>query len=459
MAARRITIVGGGVGGYPAAIRAARLGASVTLVEKADLGGTCLNLGCIPTKSLLRSVEVFKLIKESHLFGIKVGQPEIDFTAVMKRKDQVVARLRKGVGALVAAKKVNVIKGTAEVLDPKTIRIADTGEKVEGDALILATGSAPAIPPIPGLDKADPWNSNDFLAMEKLPPTAAVIGGGVVGLEVAQVLVGLGTRVTVLEMMPQLIPGVDREVAQSLEKALSDQGIDIVVAAEITEVTSDDEKHVLSYTVNGEKRTLDIDRIIVAVGRVPVTNGLNAGKLGMAVSKGAIQVNERMETNVPGVYAVGDVTGGVMLAHVAVAEGECAAVNAVGGQASMHYRAVPSCIYTTPEVAVVGLSEEQAKQNHEVQVGRFPFTGCGKAVVIDQTYGMVKIIADKKYSEVLGVHIIGPHATDLIAEAVLGMTMEATVQELADAIHPHPTVSEAVMEAALCLTGGPIHMP
>ena len=455
----RITIIGGGVGGYPAAIKAARLGAEVTLIEKADLGGTCLNWGCVPTKSLLQSAEVMRVVKESEVFGIKTGTPRVDFPAVMKRKKQVVDKLRKGVELLLAAKKIKVLKGIAEILDPRTVKVGETGEKVQNDALIIATGSIPSIPPIPGLDGSNTWDSNDFLAMDKLPAGAAVIGGGVVGVELAQVLSGLGCETTILELMPQLVPNLDREVANLLETALKEQGVAIVTGASVTQMQALKNRSSVSYSVAGETREITVERIILATGRVPFTDGLNAERLGLEIQQRSIRVDERMQTNIPGVYAVGDVVGGSMLAHVAMAEGECAAVNALGGQRVMNYKAVPSCIYTNPEVASVGLSEEQARDKCEVQVGRFPLAGSGKAAVLNQSLGLVKIVADKRYGEIVGVHVIGPHATELIAEAVLAMTLESTVEEVAHAIHPHPTVSESMMEAALSLVGGSIHMP
>ena len=459
MAAKhRITIIGGGVGGYPAAIRAARMGAAVTLIEKAEMGGNCLNWGCIPTKSLLHSTEIARLVTKSEVFGINTGPPEVDFTAVMNRKDQVVAQLRRCLEILVASKKITVIKGTATLAAPHTVRIVETGKQVETDSLIIATGSVPAIPPIPELVQAGSWDSNDFLAMEQLPASAAVIGGGVVGVELAQVMAGLGSKVTILELMPQLVPGLDQEVAKALEGALTQQGITVVTEARVTGAAAAGSERVVSYEAAGASHDVKVQRVLVAVGRAPVTDGLEADKLGLQLNNQAVKVNKRMETNLPGVYATGDVTGGAMLAHVAIAESECAAVNAMGGDCMMDYKAVPACIYSFPEVASVGLSEEEALNSHEIEVGRFPFSACSKAVVIDETYGMVKIVAEKKHGEVLGVHIIGPHATDIIAEALIGMSLEITVEELAHAIHSHPTVSEAVMEAAMCLRGGSVHM-
>ncbi len=278
-------------------------------------------------------------------------------------------------------------------------------------------------------------------------------------MELAQVLSGLGCEVTILEIMPQLVPNIDDEIANLLGAALRKQGISILTNTRVTQVRKVKNKCSVSYLTADQTGQVIVERIVVAAGRVPFTEGLNSEKLGLEIHQGSVKVDKRMQTNLPEVYAVGDVVGGSMLAHVAMVEGECAAVNALGGQRIMNYKAVPSCIYTNPEVASVGLTEKQAKDRCEVEVGRFPFVGSGKAAVLNHGLGLVKIIADKKYKEIMGVHIIGPHATELIAEAVLGMTLEATVDELAHAIHPHPTVSEAIMEAALSLVGGSIHMP
>jgi len=455
----RITIIGGGVGGYPAAIRAARMGAEVTLIEKDALGGTCLNWGCIPTKALLQSATVARTMKESEVFGIRCKGYEVDFGAVMARKNTVVAHLTRGVGALLKAKKVKVIQGTASFVDPKTVQVNETGEKIQGDKILIASGSKPGRIPIEGIDGPDVMDSNQVLAMKALPKSVVVIGGGVIGVEFAQFLIGMGTEVTIIEMLPNLIPGVDKEIAAVLQKQIAASGVKIVTGASVKSIAHKKTENIVTYALGDKTETVTAEKVFLTVGRKPDFSLLNIDKVGIKHERGAIVVNETMETNVPGIYAAGDVIGGIMLAHLASAEGECAVRNALGHKEIMNYKAVPACIYTTPEVACVGLSEEQAKERGEIQVGRFPFRGNGKALVLNEVEGMVKVISDKKFGEVLGVHIIGPHATDLIAEAVLGMTMEMTAEELAGAIHPHPTVSEAIMEAAMAITGGAIHMP
>jgi dihydrolipoamide dehydrogenase len=455
----RITVIGGGLGGYPAAIRAARMGAEVTLIERDLLGGTCLNWGCIPTKSLLQSGEVIKTIKESKLFGIQCGDHKVDFTAVMNRKNQVVEQLRGGVEKLLAAKKIRVIKGTATLLDPATAEILETREKIRSDKMIIATGSRPAKLTIEGAEGPDVLDSNGFLEMKSLPKSAVIIGGGVIGVEFAQILHRMGVEVTILELMESLIPGTDKEIASALEKSIVEEGIEVFTEANVHRIKKEKGHNTITFSCQERPKKIGAEKIILSVGRKPDLELLNTKKIGLADTNSMLMVNDRMETNIPGIYAVGDVVGGIMLAHVATAEGECAVHNAMGQRSCMSYKAIPSCIYTSPEVASVGLSEEQAKENYDIRVGRFPFYGCGKAVVLNETYGMVKIISEKRYGEVLGIHIIGPHATDMIAEGVLGMAMEMTVEELARAVHPHPTLSEAIMESALSLCGGAIHMP
>jgi len=455
----RITIIGGGVGGYPAAIRAARMGAEVTLIEKGELGGTCLNRGCIPAKALLQSANVIHTMEESEIFGIKCKGYEIDFTAVMNRKNKIVSQLTRGVQALLNARKVKIVTGTAAFVDSRTIQIGETGEKIKGDNIIIATGSKPGRIPIEGISGSDVMDSDQVLDMQTLPKSVVIIGGGVIGVEFAQFLNAMGTMVTILEIMPNLIPGLDREIAVLLEKLISKSGIKVITNATVKSIANKKIENEVTYTLGDNTQTVCAEKVLLTVGRKADFSALNVDKVGIKHEKGFIDVDSFMETNIPGIYAAGDVIGGLMLAHLASAEGECAVKNSLGHKEAMSYRAVPACIYTSPEVASIGLSEEQANQSHEIQIGRFPFKGNGKALILNEVEGMVKIISDKKYGEVLGVHIIGPHATDLIAEAVLGINMEMTIEDLANAIHPHPTVSEAIMEAAMSLSGGAIHMP
>ena len=456
---KRITIIGGGTGGYPAAIRAARMGAEVTLIEKDLLGGVCLNRGCIPTKVLLETANVINVMKESEAFGVKCSGYSIDFEAVMNRRKSVSNQLLNGVKQLLSLKNVKVIEGSALLVDEKTVAIKETGEKVKSDAILIATGSIPVEIPIEGMDGPDILNSNDVLELKTLPKSVVIIGGGVISCEFARFLNAVGVDVTILELMQNIIPDMDSEITSILHAVLVASGVKIFTNAKVKRINHKKGVNAVTYEFEGKDLTVKAEKVISTVGRKPNLAALNMDKLGIATEKGAVVANEYMETNVPGIYAAGDITGGIMLAHVATAEGECAVRNIMSEVTQMSYRVVPSCIYTDPEIASVGLTEKQAVEIADIKVGKFPFRGNGKALVLNKTEGMVKIISEKKYGEILGVHIIGPHATDMISEAVLGMSLEMTEEELAHAIHPHPTLSEAVMEAGQILTGGCIHMP
>jgi dihydrolipoamide dehydrogenase len=311
---KRITIIGGGVAGYPAAIRAARLGAEVTLIEREALGGTCLNWGCIPTKALLQSAETLACIRNSEIFGVRVSGFELDFQAVMNRKAAVVERLTKGVRSLLAAKKIRVVNGTAEFVDSRTVRIRETDEKVTSDNILIATGSVPSYPPIEGLESSGAWNSNDVLSMENIPSRAVIIGGGFIGIEYAQILKAFGTDVTVLEFMPQIIPGIDREIAATLQRLLVRSGIKLLTTARVARVSAGGAQKSVLYTCEGRSEALEADQVVLAAGRKPDFSHLGIDRVGLGVSKGAIAVNDRLETSVPGIYAADDVIGGIMLA-------------------------------------------------------------------------------------------------------------------------------------------------
>lgn len=458
-AKKKVTIIGGGVGGYPAAIKAARLGAEVVLIEKDRMGGVCLNRGCIPTKALLQSCKVIKTMQQSDLFGVECKGYQTRLKAIMDRKNTVVEQLRNGVEKLLLAKRIKIIKGTAKIIDATTVQISETSEKIQSDKIIIASGSLPRKINIKGSEGSGIWNSNDILQMEHLPKSVVIIGGGAVGIEFAQILKRLNVDVTILEMMENLCPGLDKEIAAALEKLLTDEGINVYTHAVVKQIRHQKTARRVDFAHDGELKGCRAEKVLVSVGRDPDLDWIDLDKIGLAKKNGALLVNKRMETNIPGIYAVGDVTGGMMLAHVAMAEGECAAKNVVGQESRMDYHAIPSCIYTSPEVASVGLSEEKAKEEYDVQVGRFSFHGSGKALIIDETCGMVKTISDRKTGKILGVHIIGPRATDMIGEAVLGISKHMTVQDLAEAVLPHPSLSETVMESALSLCGGAIHMP
>jgi len=454
-----ITVIGGGPGGYVAAIRAAQLGAQVTLIEEDTLGGTCLNRGCIPTKVLLHSAGVFSLVKNAGTFGVSAEKVSLDFSAVVRRKETVVKQLVGGVTSLMRKNKIRVIKGTGTIIGPKTVGVVDTSEEIKSDNIIIATGARPSRVPIKGIDEPGVITSDEALTMERLPQSIVIIGGGVIGLELAQIFHKMGSKVTILEMMSQILPAEDAEIAGMLEDIMKQDGMEIFTSATVTHIesTGQGEKMVLFDTEEGSQKKV-AEKVLVAVGRYPNTDNLGIEKLDIALDRGRIVVNERMETKIPGVYAIGDVVGGYMLAHVAMDEGKCAVENALGQAAKVDYRAVPRCVYTSPEVAGLGLTEAEARREYEnVRVGRFPFIANGRALTLNRTKGMVKIIADTKYGQILGAHILGYAATELIAEVALTMQLEATFGDLASVIHAHPTLSEAVMEAALGVEGRSIH--
>jgi dihydrolipoamide dehydrogenase len=455
----KVIVIGGGVGGYPAAIRAARMGAEVTLIEKNLLGGVCLNKGCIPTKSLLQSVEVLKTIKEAKVFGIDCGKVSVDYAAIRDRKNFVVQQLRAGVEKLIRTKNIKIVKGTGTLVDSSTVQIKESNEMISADKIIIATGSKSIIPNIEMVDRTDILDSDKLLEIDLLPRSLAVIGGGFIGVEFAQIFHGLGVDVTILEQMENLIPGIDKEIAEALEESIVKDGVKVHTKAHVEKIMRNKGHNEIVFKSKEKLKKCFAEKVLLAVGRKPDLKALNVDKVQLSHENGTLLVNEYLETNIPGIYAVGDVTGGSMLAHVATSEGECAARNAMGERRGMKYNAIPFCVYTFPEVASVGLSEEKAREKYDVEIGRFSFHGCGKAVVLNKTYGMVKIISEKKGGEVLGVHIIGQRASDLISEISLGMSLQMTVEQLGRNVHPHPSFSEAIMESALTLCGGAIHMP
>jgi dihydrolipoamide dehydrogenase len=464
VAEKDIAIIGGGPGGYVAAIRAARLGAKVCLIEKEELGGTCLNWGCIPTKALLHGVEILETIREGKDFGIQAGEPSVDFAKLSARKDRVVKTLVSGVAGLMKSNGIEVIKGRGRFVTPQKVEVADEkGQKtsVEARKTVIATGSLSADLPIPGIRSEGVIDSTGALQLKEIPESMVVIGAGPIGLEFGTIFSSLGTRVTILEMMPQILPNEDPEVASALEKSLKRFKMQILTGCSVKEVAVGGEgKKIVRASASDGEKVFEGRYVLTAVGRKPNLDGLGLEEIGVRFGKKGVEVNEKMETNVPGVYAIGDVTGQWLLAHFASAQGEVAVENALGHSSKLNPRVVPRCVYTLPEVASVGLAEKEAAEaGYKIKVGRFPFAASGKATAIGQREGFVKIVADSKYDEILGVHIVGPHATDLIGEAVVAMQLEATAEEVARSIHPHPTLTEALMESALDVNGMAVHVP
>uniref|UniRef100_UPI0010315E51 dihydrolipoyl dehydrogenase n=1 Tax=Bacilliculturomica massiliensis TaxID=1917867 RepID=UPI0010315E51 len=447
-----IIVVGGGPGGYVAAIKAAQLGKSVAIVEKERFGGTCLNVGCIPTKALLRSAEALKEVRESADFGV-VGvdglQARLDMTFVQKRKQGVVNQLVGGVNGLLRGNGVTIVSGEGVVKDAHTVEAA--GKIITAASLILATGSVAKHLPIPVDPAMEVLTSTELLQLDSLPESMVVIGGGVIGIEFAYFLASVGTRVTVVEFLDRILPMVDEEITQQVEKQLRDMGIEIHTSAKVTEITACG----VCFEKNGKTCCAEADKVLMAVGRGPRLDGIDCEALGLKTERGAIVTDETMRTSIDGVYAIGDVNGKAMLAHVASMEGIVAVENICGHSSVMDYSQVPSAIYLQPEIACVGLTEKQAKEKYgEIKVGRFPLMANGKAKVAGEERGMVKVISEAKYGEIVGVHLYCIHATDMIAEAVVAMKLEATAEEIAASIHPHPTVSEVMHEAMHALADG-----
>lgn len=460
-----IMVIGGGPGGYVAAIRAAQLGGNVTLVERDSLGGTCLNVGCIPTKCLLHSGELAEEIRSrGKELGVKVNAVEVDFPQVIRHKNEVSQKLTGGVQALLKMNKVQVIRGEASFTGPRKLKIVKSDgdvEFAEPDRIILAAGSVNAVPPIPGV-KENPncIDSTGALNLEELPAHMIVIGGGVIGVELACAYAAFGTKVTVLEAADHILPMLDNDLTQIGIAHMKKVGIEFHLESPVQTVEHlPTGAKVICKGKNGETQSFEAEKVLVATGRKPNTASLELEKCGIKNERGSILVNPMMETSVSGVYAIGDcVKGYAQLAHTASAMGEVAAENCMGMHSTYDESTNPTCVYMEPEAASVGLTEEQCKaRGVAYKVGTFPMSANGKALILNGGEGMVKIIAGKQYEEILGVHIIGPRATDLISEGALAIRLEATIDELISTIHSHPTVTETVREAALHMQKRAIH--
>ena len=457
-----VVIIGGGLGGYVAAIKAAQLGLKVVLVEKDKLGGVCLNWGCIPTKALVSTAELLNNLQRAGEFGIQVKDYSFDFPAIMKRKDMISKRLSSGVEQLMKANQVRVIKGEGQIIEPGTVEVTDTAgekERIKSKNVVIATGSKVMKLPLPGIDSEGVITSDEALSLSKLPSRMLIIGGGVVGIEFAGIFKALGVEVTVVEMLPRILLPIDEEIALRLTQVLKRKGIEILTDCKVREIKKNNQNLEVLISTNHREEKIETEKVLLAAGRVPELGNIDVQRLGIELDKGAIKVDEKMRTNIPGIYAVGDVVGKIMLAHVASREGIVAVENISGTEVLMDYKVVPNCVFSMPEVASVGLTEEEArKENHNIKVSKFPFIANGKALSMGETEGMVKIIADADTSELLGFHVLGAHASDLIAEGTLALSMEATAFEIVNTIHAHPTLSEAIAEAAEGITGKPIHI-
>ena len=456
-----IGIIGAGPGGYVAAIRASQLGARVCLIERAKVGGTCLNLGCIPTKTLVGCVSALHNIRVSEEFGIKIEGLSFDFKKMMERKDRIVGRLTKGIKQLLKSYQVELINAQAEIKAPDMIGLkpldGNSRNKVSVGKIIIASGSRPAKIPAFQIDGERVITSDEALSLEEIPERLLIVGGGVIGCEFACIFNALGSKVTIVEVMPDLIQLQDKQISRQLRVLLKKSGITILTHETICKVRkSPDEVEVELES----GKVLQADKMLISIGRAFNSDNLGLEEVGVETSGGMIISDNRMRTNVEGIYAIGDVATRLRLAYIASAEGIVAATNCFGKRKTMDYGVVPTCIFTMPEIAAVGLTEGQAKADgYDIAVGKFPFSASGKALAMGETDSFLKVIADNEEDTVLGVHIIGPHATDIIHEAAMAIKMGASVKQLAETVHAHPTLSEVLVEAAEDVRGKSIHLP
>lgn len=460
---KQIIIIGAGPGGYVAAIRAAQLGGRVTLVEAQEVGGTCLNQGCIPSKALIHDVEVMGLIRRADEFGIEIrGEARFDTARMIERKKKVIETQVRGIHSLLKSWGVQYLAGRGSLLDARTVSVMSPEgkeERLEADRIILATGSKPLKPSIFPFDGEKIMTSEEALMPSNIPARLLIVGAGVEGCEFAFLYQGLGAIVTLVEMKPRALHTEDEEISALVEREMNKKAIKLYTGVQVERVESRDQEFVAILN-NGQE--VVADRVLVSVGRRMNTEGLALEKARVAVGpRGEVVVNERMETTAPGIYAIGDVTGRILLAHVASTEGKVAAYNAMEADKPrvMDYRVVPAGIFTLPEIGTVGLKDwEAAQQGLKIKVGRFPFRALGRAHTMGETTGLVKIIADATNNQILGVHIFGPHASDLIHETALAMRLGATTEDLAHLIHAHPTFAEGIMEAAEDVRETAIHL-
>ncbi len=459
-----VVIIGAGPGGYVAAIRAAQLGLRVALVEREQVGGLCLNWGCIPTKTLLRSAELLWLLRhQAPAYGVRAQGLEFDWAQAQARKAEVVRYLRGGLEVLLFKNQVEVHQGRGRLAGPGRVAVTTGGaeEILLAKNVIIATGSLPKSLPGVTIDEERVLSSSGALALPAVPRSLAIIGAGAVGVEFASLYHTLGSEVTLIEALPHILPLEDADIAAVLAESLTAQGVQIRAGAKVEQVVAGaDGVTIALITADGQAETIAAERVLVAVGRRPRTEGLGLEALGVQMAGGFIVVNETMQTNVPGVYAIGDCVPTLPLAHVASAEGVLAVEHIAGREvAPLNYDQMPRCTYSRPEVASIGLTEEEAvRRGYQVRVGRFPFKNIARSAVLGESEGLVKIVTDARYDEILGAHLVGPQATELIAEAAALLRLEATTEELVRTVHAHPTLAEALQEAGHAVRGQAIYL-
>jgi len=458
-----LIVIGSGPGGYVAAIRAAQLGMSVAVVEKAELGGICLNWGCIPTKALIKNAEVWQNLHSLGDFGISVSQPELDFGKVVRRSRDVAGRLSKGIEFLFRKNKITVIKGAGKLLSGNTVEVMNTDDdsniQINAKNIIIATGARTRSIPGVVIDGKRVISSREAMIIPQIPKSVIVIGAGAIGIEFAYIFNSFGAQVSIVEMLPQILPIEDEEIAKELTRAFRKKQIGIRTGAKVESVQVNDDSVAVVIAVNGEKKTLTAEYALVAIGVQPNSENLGLEELGIATAKGWIKVDEHFRTNVPGICAIGDVIGNPCLAHVASAEG-IHAVEFIAGKnpALVNYSAVPGCTYCQPQVASVGLTEKKAiEQGREIKIGRFMFRANGKAIASGEIDGFIKVIFDARTEELMGAHVIGAEATELLPELTLAVTQKMTFAAFKHSIHAHPTLSEAIIEAVHAAFGEAVH--
>ena len=454
-----VALIGGGPAGYVGAIRASQLGLSACVVEMDKPGGVCLNIGCIPSKALIHQAESFLDIKNLEAMGVKVDTSGFDYGTVFRKSRKAADSLSKGVNFLLKKNKVELFTGRGRITGKNEVTI-DGKTTISAKHIVVATGSRPIeLPPFP-FDEETVLSSTGALMLEELPKSLLILGGGVIGCEFAHILSAFGTEVTIVEMLDRILPMEDPETGEVLARSFKKRKIRMLTGTKAVSLEKKDDGVELTVENDGVTTVQKAQKLLVVVGRRPNTEDIGLDDLGIEVERGFVPVGDYGETKVSGIYAVGDVTSSPLLAHVASKESEIAVEHIAGkGHGTVDYTNVPNCTYCHPEVASVGLTEAQAKeQGHDIEVGKFPWTGIGRAVAAGHAEGFIKVIRDTKYSEILGAHIVGPHATELIAEFVVGRHLEATVEEMEKAMHPHPTLSEGVAEGALAALGRPIHI-
>ncbi len=454
-----VVIVGGGPGGYVAALRAAKNGKKTALVEADYLGGTCLNRGCIPSKTLLKHTEIIEVIEKAQNWGIKTDNLSFSLKEMFARKDQVINTLRNGIEHLLNAGKIDLYRGYGTIHEDKKVTVQNRNEsqQISGEKIIIATGSQPVIPPINGLDSVNYHTTDTIFNITEIPKSIVIVGGGVIGVEFANIFTSLKTKVTIVELGDRIIPTEDEDASKALLKSLKKKGVKVLTKYQVTSIEESNDKKIVNVTSeHGKVEYLEVEEVLMAVGRKPNVSAVS--ELNLKMIGRHIAVDDYLETSKKDYYAVGDVIGGLQLAHVASAEGLTAVKNLDGNNEKMNYKVMPRCIYTTPQVASVGMSEAELKEKGiKYKVNKYSFAGNGKALASGETEGFSKVIIDEKYGEILGVVMVGAHVTEMISQSSAYMFLEGTVEELSQMVQPHPSISEVLMESASALIGKGIH--